>query len=325
MVSRALSLTIALAAALAALAGCTDEFGGRCATADECDEDRICLQGYCLPPEAAEDAGPDGGEPPSDRGRPPSDRGEPPPDLGLAPTTCDPPTGPVPAYDDALRPCVDDATIALWRFDDGFEAAVPSDSDPLNRSGDVASDRVRIGDGVFGGAAVFDGRGDPNLDVDDPVRGAGPMTVELWLRISAEGQAFRGVLGNLRQRGGRVGGFEIFVNEADDDPLSYRLGFGWRTDGYHQTEARFRVDTWTHLAATLDESNRLTLYVDGQPQRFDAVPLGDEPTGLRFGRGITILFDIRAFPGAIDEVRISNVVREPTELARVAAGVTRPE
>lgn len=321
MVNRALSLTIALTAALPVLAGCTAEFGGRCATADECDEDRICLQGYCLPPEAAEDAGPDGGEPPSDGGEPPADGGEP-PELGLARATCDPPTGPVPAYDDALRPCVDDATIALWRFDDDFEAAVPPDSDPLTRSGDVSGDRVRIDGGVFGGAAVFDGGGDPNLDLDSAVRAEGPMTVELWLRIPSEGQAFRGVLGNLQQRGGETGGFEIFVNESDG---AYRLGFGWRSDRFHETDARFPADTWTHLAATLDASNALVLYVDGQPQRFDPIPLGDTPRGLRFGRGIRTFLGDRPFPGAIDEVRISSVARDPATLARVAEGVTRPE
>lgn len=321
MVKPTLPLTLA---ALAALAGCTAEFGGRCAAADECDPDRICLQGYCLPPSAA---GPDGEAPDGEASDGDVPDGEAPDGGDAPPRTCDPPAGvEVPAWDEALRPCADGATVALWRFDDGFEATVPIDRDPLQRSEDVVADRVRIdGGGLFGGAAAFDGAGDPNLDMVDTIRSSGPLTIELWLRLDGEGQQFRGLVSNLDEGRGRRGGFELFAHAIDGEPRSYRLAFAWSGSQYHWTDARFTNGTWAHLAATLDEENRLTLFVDGQGQPFDVVPIGDDPTNLRIGRGMRIFNDLRPVRGAIDELRISSIARDPADIARVAQGASRPQ
>ena len=71
----------------------------------------------------------------------------------------------------------------------------------------------------------------------------------------------------------------------------------------------FKKDTWVHLAATWDSRSGVKLYVNGKPEKegkgtwqMDALPrlwIGSNTGGKR------------AWDGVIDELRVSNVVREP--------------
>lgn len=314
---RRLLASLALAAPLA-LAGCSAEFGGRCAETAECGDERICIQGYCLPPDSPDrfnDGGADAG--------PGAD--------GSTGTGCDAP-GPTPAYDDALRPCADESTAALWRFDDSFEARVPAGSVVVSLAGTPNADWVKVDPegGVFGGAAVFAGGGDPELVMTEPVRVTLPLTIELWARASGQDGDSRTLVGNLEldESPEIAGGFELTVDQTGRDPNLYQFGLAYaelRNRRQFEAAATFVVDTWVHLAAVIEADGTVKLYVDGVEQVFDPIPAAGAGRDLVFGRRAEDTGQARPYPGALDEVRLSTIARSADALRRAAEGVTRPQ
>lgn len=316
-----------LGATLAAAGlGCTAEFGGRCAETAECSGEYVCIQGYCLPADSTDAV--DGG-PQSDGG---AEAGEPPPlDGVIFGESCRfDAVERVPAYDPEFRPCADPDTAALWRFDDDFEALLPPGGSPVALAGTPDANRVRIdAAGASGGAAVFDGAGDPQLDFDSPIRATPPLTIELWARPSGQDTDSRTLVGNLDvDRDGNIaGGFELFIDQSDADPGRYVLGLAYaagRDRRSYESAATFPVDRWVHLAASIDTDRMVRLYVDGVQEAVGPIESTGRGRDLLFGRR-SEGGDLRPYPGALDEVRLSTVVRDGETLRRVAEGFTRPD
>lgn len=316
MVSRALSLTLASAALGGLLfAACSAEFGGRCANSSECDGTDVCIQGYCLPedsPDRLTDGGALDGEP--------SD--------GAQATGCDDTNG-TPAYDETLRPCADEHTAALWRFDDDFEAEVPAGATPVTLDGAPNVERVKLAAGVAGNAVVFDGVDDPELGATEPLRAIAPLTIELWARPAGQDGSSRTLIGNLdADRDPSIaGGFELYIDQYDPDPTLYQLGFAYaveRSRETYESAATFPAEAWVHLAAVIEEDGAVRLYVDGVEERFAPVPATGRGRDLVFGRRPDG-FDVRPYPGALDEVRLSTIARDGATLQRVARDFARPE
>lgn len=318
MVTAARVPATAALAALLGLAGCSGDFGGRCAEPDDCSSDRICVQGYCLPPDSSD--APDGGLTPD--GGPVLDGV----DFGASCRFDE--VEVVPAYDPQYRPCADAHTAALWRFDNDFEATTPPGvPEPMAGAPNDARVRLESGAGISNGGAVFDGQGDPDLAFDAPVRAETPLTIELWIRVNRLDTQSRVLLGNLRRGGNPMqrGGFELFVDRDDAAIEDYTLGFAWwggaRVDAVN-TAATFPPETWVHLAAVVEADGTLRLYIDGEPQVFPPVDIDGRANGLVFGSQSDPRE--RFYGGVIDEVRISTVARDPALLRQVALGFARP-
>ena len=89
------------------------------------------------------------------------------------------------------------------------------------------------------------------------------------------------------------------------------------TTGYRaRSLGNINLDTWYHVLFTYDTTNRVRFYVDGAIQADSA-----SDTGWGGGAGASLTFGRRAnaalqnFPGTIDEVRVSDVVRSTSWIA----------
>jgi len=147
-------------------------------------------------------------------------------------------------------------------------------------------------------ALAFDGVDD--AVVLDPITHAGAVTVEFWVRPAT----------SLMDA--------IIVNHADDDNgWSFELNAGrpsfWIAAGRGWQVARHSTrlvgGTWYHVAATYDNGT-VRLFVNGQPGTTATLQSGLLAAGeLRFG-GIP---GYGRFAGALDDVRIAQVVRYTTQ------------
>ncbi|MCA9540276.1 MAG: LamG domain-containing protein [Myxococcales bacterium] len=273
--------------------GCSADFGGRCTENDECAASEACTQGYCLPADQV-------------------------PDMGVAPARC----GPGDAWDAHGVPCPDEATLALWRFDDGFTPiAGPGQTAPTLTEGDPIG-VLRVDAPAFaGGAAEFFGDSGQQYGHSGSVRAAPPFTVELWVRPGAAADnRHRALISNVQRDGdaNRRGGFSVIIDQIEDnDPTRYRAGFEW-TEGRGTTEvysdAVLPRGVWGHVAVVVD-AGRLHIVVNGEDAEFDAPNLPDRGADLQLGR---IADDRdRQFVGLLDEVRLSNSAREVSALQAI--------
>jgi hypothetical protein len=337
-----------VAASMAATLGCSAEFGGRCTTAAECSADRVCLQGYCLPPKAQ---GPDDGVPDdggaTDRGADDGGRFDSAlsgddgggPDADLMIPLCAPGADGIPAYDAnrGHRACPDAHTIALWRFDDGFTALGRDGNAGPALEGDPDRDAVQIVDpGLGEGSARFTGQRDPRFEVtdDDMLRNAAPMTVELWVLIEGFVGADRSLVGNLDVTGGGRGGWEVFVRAIEGQGYAFGaavpvLGGGPMAPDDATTDlvADDRIvppGRWTHVALVVGpdpNEQQVTFYIDGVASARTGIALL-RGAGGAFRLGARRNLDTHYFQGRLDEVRLSDVAREVEDIQK--AVMNRP-
>ncbi|MDD4099100.1 MAG: LamG domain-containing protein, partial [Lentisphaeria bacterium] len=219
----------------------------------------------------------------------------------------------------------DSSTIGLWHFNQGQELQDSSNNGcHLTIKGSAAT----VPDGKFGGA--LQGRhheGDQlktsaaianDADVLSP---DGPFTVELWVKPAADFFKQKQVFlvdkkyfhyASDRQDANWDYGFYLQQNtrETDQYQLTATLGFGqdsvWASTPY----LPFAADSWYHLAFTYDGKGRVAFFRNGVLLAENVFPgrqaVANGSHGLAIGDRFGSLFN--AFPGLIDEVRISKGV-----------------
>lgn len=327
--SRAHGPVGALMGALLILGGCSADFGGRCATPDDCSEGRICELGYCLDP--IPDGGPDGGDAPDGQATPGDGGPGDDPDGGAPSLSCDvTPIDQIPAYDDAHRPCPDQHTVALWRFDDDLLPVGPGGLDGPGLASDPNGDRVGLEQGASSRGVDFRGNGDPRVIFDGPVRAEKPLTVEAWVRTEGHDDQYHVVVGNLRRAVAanpeRMGGWELIIDDINDQG-EHQVGVAVstaetdnRVEEYWADE-RITPSKWAHVAIVLQE-DRTRVVVNGSVTELEGLPTTPRPQRLTFGRRADLLE--RFYSGQLDELRISSIARPIEELQRVAREFNRP-
>jgi FlaG/FlaF family flagellin (archaellin) len=164
-----------------------------------------------------------------------------------------------------------------------------------------------------------------NVGTDTSLKIQSTLTLEAWVKMDGTGMGC--VV--CRQLGSSYGDGYVMFQTGGGTP--YRASFyilGLSTQPYSSTISP--STTWHHWAVTVTTgTSNLKIYIDGQPSGSSGTvntypTLDDNPViigGGENGAGSTVdeLFD-----GAIDEVRISNVVRSPGWIATEYASMNNP-
>ena len=195
----------------------------------------------------------------------------------------------------------DDSTIALWHMDEvlGTDAFIKD-------SGNSGLDGAPIGTvytkGRIGGARSFKDDDIITVANDEKLNLVDNLTVEAWINPSNIDDS---VEGNRIVEKGEDEQYGLFLTKYNEYGLLFKLYGTEITDHYSNTVPL--LNQWSHIAVTYDGS-QVRFYLNGslvsvsQNSGVISEGVGD----LRIGGG--------GFTGAIDEVRISNVVRSPREI-----------
>ncbi len=135
----------------------------------------------------------------------------------------------------------------------------------------------------------------PSLDIEDA------LTLEAWINLrTGQDQVI------VAKESDAIGPWRLWVNGGGN--LEFQLNVNRRVTSAEVVP----VDQWTHVAATFDGA-ALRLYIDGELSNEAVYPLfsiNRNNDDLRIGRA----HDGTAFDGLIDELRIWNRTRDPSEI-----------
>ncbi len=148
----------------------------------------------------------------------------------------------------------------------------------------------------------------------------GALTIELWIKfesLPSSGNTMYLVNKYIGLTGLRQYGFR-FLNDSGTYKLAFR-----KADAYVNFEEVFvdwtpSVDTWYHIAVTYNGTDEVKFYIDasqqGSTQSITYSGIGTGNTIFSIGCSDYGGSPSNFFDGLIDEVRIWNVVRTPTEI-----------
>jgi hypothetical protein len=145
------------------------------------------------------------------------------------------------------------------------------------------------------------------------------MSVSVWIYRSGSTGARQSVL-SFKETGG---GFVLSLNEngSSEFPRIWLNQGGWQ---YKEDSVAIPLNTWTHVAATYDNSN-LRLYINGTEAAPATALTGNmtEPSAV-IGIGARNSLDQHWYPGLIDDARIYSRALTAAEVAVLAAGCPTP-
>lgn len=203
---------------------------------------------------------------------------------------------------------VDKNVIAYWAFDEGGGNSV---EDVSNNDSPGKIEKAEWTAGVSGTALLFNGS-DARVVVqntDELHPKTGDISIEAWIRADSSPDKWAGA-GAIVFKGNA---YQWVVHGANKGALWFGI-WGARlesTDKYHFID---HVGEWRHTALTFEGGSReAKIYVDGELKAEGAVNEAVDPTA-------TVLYigfkgdGNGYFHGAIDEVRISDVVRTQNEI-----------
>jgi glucose/arabinose dehydrogenase len=206
--------------------------------------------------------------------------------------------------------------VAAYGFDE------PTGSTALDASGNNLSGTIsgatRSSAGRFGGALSFDGVNDwVTVGAAAPLNLTTGMTLEAWVYPTAPGASWRNVLIKERSNGEA---YNLYAHTGGSGPVVYVVratALNMPLDA--AATGQLPLDSWTHLAATYDNST-LRLYVNGVQAGSRAVSgaLATSSNPLRIG-GNSIWGEF--FAGRIDEVRVYD---RALTAAEIQADMTAP-
>lgn len=207
---------------------------------------------------------------------------------------------------------IDEHTLAYWTFDEGAAATV-GDASGGGAVGEAAD--MEWVPGISGTAGSFDGESSQVVVPDGPTLHpeSGDITIEAWIRVASDPTGWG--------PGASGAGGIVFKQDAYQwvvhGELAGTLWFGiWgarlkSTGAYTFAD---HVDEWRHTALTFDGNSKDTqIYVDGELMSEGVVGEAVDPAGTPLYIGFKA-DDGVYYHGAIDEVRISDVVRTQAEI-----------
>ena len=197
-------------------------------------------------------------------------------------------------------------TIALWHFNEG-EGDTLYDSSSNKHHGLVIG-AAWEGLGISGSCLSFDGKDDyieiPTAADLIPAR---EMSLELWLKIPVYPLVNYALISKSdNYRGGSGYHWEI---ENNGKPKCYFKVTDWKF-----STANIPLNKWVYLAVTIADG-KLRYYIDGSETDLFTYPAGDlinNTFNLIIGR--TENTNIYFLNGFLDEIRISSIARDPSDI-----------
>jgi len=206
-------------------------------------------------------------------------------------------------------PAVDANTIGLWHFQDGTGSTI-TDTSSKGHNGTFYSPGWNDGwlswTGSFNGSNSYVDAGNSN----DFNLTSGPMTLEAWVYLN-------NIINSppILGKWGSSDAYASYILRVRNDKIIY-----WviRAPGGNRevtTGLRLELNTWYHIAATYDGVNTMKVFVNGE--RWGEI--NNAADGFSGTGPLWIGFDgsDTYFPGYIQHVRISNVVRTNFDYARI--------
>ena len=206
--------------------------------------------------------------------------------------------------------------IGLWKFDtdDGADATGRLPKGALLNGKLVAA-------GKFGGA-LESFAGSPEADrshgffvPNDPqLSPRGAFSIELWIKPKAE-FAKRDWAVVIDKKYAEHNDYQLAFGPADTKnqrQLTLSLGFGADSQNFLSDAAEFVTDTWQHLGVTYDGHGKVRFFLSGESfGEVDAPGRGAVSAGAHgLSIGDRLGSSYPGFPGFVDEVRLTNGVRE---------------
>ncbi len=213
--------------------------------------------------------------------------------------------------------------LGLWKFD-GDEATFGLDSSAHGHKS-TRRGAVQNSDGRFGsclessaGYPVVDESHGLHIAQSALLSAGGPFTAEMWIRGKGLDEfplTMAPVLLDTKYVPGNHTGFMLSLTNGNSNGtrrLSLQIGTGSESNNWYSNPFPFEAGTWQHVAFTYDARGTAAFFVNGefQGQTTDATagPMAVSVRPLSIGDRIGSLY--RGFPGFIDEVRITQGIRE---------------
>lgn len=166
----------------------------------------------------------------------------------------------------------------------------------------------------FGQGMLFDGTGghqNVELGTFNPSAATGKLTVALWAKWEGPTDQWQGLIGKRDSWAVDDMLWDIEIHR-DQDTIAFR-----RIDSYPGSGGRtLPVGVWTHVAVTFDGTTA-RFYIDGEETGNGNFSFGqDTEAALHFGSGDPN--GGNAFNGALDEVRLYDIVLTDAEILELA-------
>lgn len=196
--------------------------------------------------------------------------------------------------------------VGVWHLKE--QTGLHSDStDPANDAVQMSVTTQGDNIGQIDGADYFDG-------IDDYIRvgnaadlNPSNITVEAWINATSLPSTYPRIIS--KETDTTANPYNLFIRQSIQR-LRFCVGTGDPATERCTGDALINPDTWYHVAGTYDGSDLIT-YLNGDLDLVRAdtdTVIVDPGTDLHIGNNPTLA---RQFDGIIDEVRISNIVREP--------------
>lgn len=195
----------------------------------------------------------------------------------------------------------DSDTLGLWHFND-HGASWAKDASSFGRHGKLKGTQSVIG--VLGQARLFTSYVDEVVLPPVPIPGS-TFTFEAWVRPLSDQSPLMPIFDND----------QIYIGRTDTKAVAVTFRTNYQVHNYKSPGGVFPTGKWSHLKVVYDGSlpkENLLILIDGMiVAAVDALPdceFDDEPKLAKIGGS--------SFVGEIDEIRLSKVVRESTNLVR---------
>src|SRR3989344_7158871 len=192
------------------------------------------------------------------------------------------------------RVVAENSLVAQYKFENNLD-----DSSGNGNNGAISSGSANYVDGKAGKAISFTGSNYVTIADNPSIQAQRPMSVEAWVKRDEVGEG--DIIANKRGVSNKGWGFSILST----DKLRFTF-FGIKDIDSSKTI----IDTnWHHVAATVDSSGNVKLYIDGRDAGSLLVSKAPLTTSspLRFGASVNSDGTIRSYPDlAVDEIKIWN-------------------